>query len=307
MANFGLDYDTLRVVNERIIVAALSGFGSDGPWRDYSAFAFPTEEISGLAYHNGAKGGPPMLMGHSVTDVFAGAMGTVAVLAALHQRERTGRGDYIDLSQIEVLTTFISAELIDAQINGRDRERRGNERDHAVPHGVYPCEPDGSWVAIEARNDDEWRRVCAVMGRDDLAADNGLATLTGRLAHRGRIDEAVTAWTLQCDGATIAEQLQAAGVPASPAMKPSALLADEQLAHAEFFPIIDRAIVGAHPYPGPFVRLTRTPATFDRPAPLYGEHTDEILQGLLGLDDDELDDLYAAGVTSRAPGAQDWR
>jgi crotonobetainyl-CoA:carnitine CoA-transferase CaiB-like acyl-CoA transferase len=307
MESFGLDYETLRAVNERIIVIALSGFGATGPWRDYSAFAFPTEEVSGLAYHTGARGGPPMLAGHSVTDVFAGAMGTVAVLAALHQRERTGTGNYIDLSQIETLTTFIAAELVDAQLNCRDGERRGNDRDHAVPHGVFPCLPDGNYVAIVARDDDEWRKICIAMGRDHLAVDTDLASLTGRLANRGRVHEAVTAWTSTRDGAAIAEELQAVGVPASPAMKPSALLAEEQLWHAEFFPIIDRALIGAHPYPGPVVRLAKTPASFERPAPLYSEHTDDVLRELLGLGDDELQALYDDGVTSVEPSAQDWR
>jgi crotonobetainyl-CoA:carnitine CoA-transferase CaiB-like acyl-CoA transferase len=145
------------------------------------------------------------------------------------------------------------------------------------------------------------------MGRDDLAADTGLATLTGRLASRARVHEAVTGWTSTRDGAAIAEELQAVGVPASPAMKPSSLLAEEQLWHAEFFPIIDRAFVGPHPYPGPVVRLAKTPATFERPAPLYGEHTDDVLRELLGLGDDELKALYDEGVTSVEPGAQDWR
>lgn len=307
MESFGLGYDVLRAVNDRIVLVALSGFGATGPWRDYSAFAFPTEEVSGLAYHNGVAGGPPMLAGHSVTDVFAGAMGAVGVLAALERRERTGHGDFLDLSQIEALTTFLAAPLLDAQLNGRDGERRGNDRDEMVPHGVFPCAPDGTWVAIAARHDDDWTRLAVAVDRLDLAGDESLSGLPGRLARRAELHAAVAAWTSTRDAVAVAEALQFVGVPAAAAMKPSQLLADEQLWSTGFFAIIDRALVGAHPYPGPVVRLEDTPATFDRPAPLYGEHTAEILDELLGIGPEELDELRRAGVTSDVPAAQDWR
>jgi crotonobetainyl-CoA:carnitine CoA-transferase CaiB-like acyl-CoA transferase len=307
MESLGLGYEVLRGVNERIIVAALSGFGATGPWRDYSAFAFPTEEVSGLAHVTGAAGGPPRLVGHSVTDVMAGAMGVVAVLAALHKREATGRGDHIDLSQIETLTTFLSAQLVDATINGRDAERRGNERPGLSPHGLFPCLPAGDRLAVAVRDDDEWRRLCQVVGDDELASDAELATVQGRVAQRGRVHDALCAWTSRRDGAEAVEALQRAGIPAAVVARPSHLLADDHLWSRQFFQLIDRAEVGTHPYPGPVVRLTRTPATFDRPAPLYGEHTAEVLAERLGLGDDELEALRRAGVTSVDPLAQDWR
>lgn len=307
MEGFGLGYDVLRAANDRIVLVALSGFGATGPWRDYSAFAFPTEEVSGLAYHNGAAGGPPLLVGHSVTDVFAGITGAVAVLAALERRDRTGHGDAIDLSQIEALTGYLGHELLDAQLHGRQGDRRGNDRDAMAPHGVFPCRPDGAWLAVAVRHDADWAALCGVLGDGSLAHDASLRTLAGRQAQRERVHAAVAAWAAERDGLDAAATLQAAGIPASKAMKPSDLLADDQLWDTGFFALLDRELVGTHPYPGAVVRLHDTPAVIDRPAPLYGEHTAEVLGELLGIDEAGLAELRRAGVTSVEPGPQDWR
>ena len=260
MSNFGLGYDVLREVNERIIMIALSGFGASGPWRDYSAFAFPTEEVSGISFLNGDTGGPPILIGQPVTDALAGSMGAFAVLAALHRRETTGLGTYIDLSQIETLTNFVAAELIDASLNGRDAERHGNERTGFEPHGVFPCLPAGNWLALAVRSDAEWLRLCGVIGREDLATNQALATLLGRVEARSQIQEAVAAWTGSLDGFEAVERLQHEGIPASVAMRPSHLMNDEQLWARGFFRIpraggswhayLPRRRRQARPYPG---------------------------------------------------------
>jgi crotonobetainyl-CoA:carnitine CoA-transferase CaiB-like acyl-CoA transferase len=307
MANLGLGFDVLREVNPRIVVAALAGFGQTGPWRDYSAFAFPTEEASGLAFLNGERGGPPVLNGTSVTDAMVAAMGAFAILAALERRVRTGEGDYIDLSQIETLTTYISGELVQAMITGTDRERVGNERPGLCPHGLFACQPEDQLVAIAVRDDDDWRRLCDVLGRADLAADTALATAAGRERQRQRLDQAVGAWTATMDGDAAVGVLQAVGIPAAVAVRSAALAADDQLWVREFYRIMDREEVGAHAYPGPVVRLSATPAVIERPAPLYGQHTEEILRTRLGLTDDEIAELHATGVTSTEPLAQDWR
>lgn len=308
MESLGLGYDVLREVNDRIVLASLSGFGATGPWRDYAAFAFPTEEVSGLAFVNGTpESGPMLVPGHSVTDVLVGAMGAYAVLSALYKREATGQGDHIDLSQIETLTNFLSPELVDATINGRDPVRKGNTRPGWSPHGLFPCLPEGDHVAIAVGSDDEWRRLCEVISCDDVTSDESLRTVDGRAAGRERVAAAISHWTSTREGAHCVEQLQHAGVAAAVAARPSHLIADEQLWARQFFQIIDRAEVGAYPYPGPVVRLSRTPATFDRPPPLYGEHTAEVLKERLGLSDDELRKLQEAGVTSTEPAPQSWR
>ena len=307
MTNLGLGTETLRQANPAIIVASLAGFGQSGPWRDYSAFAFPTEEVSGLAYMNGERGGPPILNGASVTDAMVAAMAAFAIVAALERRARTGEGEVIDLSQIETLTTFLSGPLVRTQVTGEEPERLGNERPGLVPHGLFPCLPEGQRVAIAVRDDDDWRRLCAVMDRDDLTADVGLATVAGRTGARARVEDVVAEWTASRDGAAIVEALQHNGVPAAVAVRSSELAADDHLWHRDFYRILERDEVGAHAYPGPVVRLEATPAVIERPAPLYGQHTNEILRTRLGLSDDEIAELYASGVTSHEPQAQDWR
>jgi crotonobetainyl-CoA:carnitine CoA-transferase CaiB-like acyl-CoA transferase len=307
MGKLGLDYDVLRATNPRIIVAAFSGFGQTGPWRDYSAFAFPTEQVSGLAYLNGVPGGPPVLIGASVTDAMISAMGAFAIVAALERRARCGDGDYIDLSQIETLTTYIAGELVQATVTGADPERVGNDRPGLCPHGLYPCLPEGDLVAIAVRDDEDWRRLSELLDRPDLAVDERLATVAGRELDRARLDAAVREWTSGREGEQLVETLQSAGIPAAIAMRASQLAVDDQLWARDFYRILDREEVGAHPYPGPVTRLSATPAVIERPAPLYGQHTDEVLRELLGLTGDEIDALRDAGVTSIDPLAQDWR
>jgi crotonobetainyl-CoA:carnitine CoA-transferase CaiB-like acyl-CoA transferase len=146
-----------------------------------------------------------------------------------------------------------------------------------------------------------------MLERHDLARDESLATLGGRAQARALIRAAVAEWTSKRNGFKAAEALQAQSIPASVALKPTQLMNDEQLWARGFFQVLDREEVGAHPYPGPVVRLSRTPATFDRPAPLFGQHTRSILAARLGLAEAELDALDAAGVTSRVPAPQDWR
>ncbi len=173
--------------------------------------------------------------------------------------------------------------------------------------GCTRAAPTASAWPIAVRDDADWQRLCTVMERPDLAADATLATVGGREAARDRVDAAVAAWTVTVDGVDAETRLQAAGVPAAVAARAAELAADEQLWAREFFRLLERPEVGVHPFPGPVLRLHATPAVIERPAPSYGQHTEEILRDRLGLDDEEIDALRVAGVTSAEPLAQDWR
>lgn len=307
MENFGLAYDVLAQLNPRIIMLSLSGFGATGPWRDYLAFAFPTEEMSGLAQLTGYEGGPPELIGPPVTDALAGMMGTFSVLVALEHRRRTGRGQYIDCSQIEALTGLVGEQVVGYEMNGRVPDRQGNRHEWMAPHGVYQCDGDDSWISIAVSSDEQWQRLCEAIGRADLAADPRLSVASGRLQHQDEVDAAISEWTRGQSHYKAMHDLQGRGVPAGAVLSPSELLSDPHLEARGFFMPLERDQIGAHPFPGPAFKLSRTPGTLRRPAPFLGEHNDYVLRELLNLSDATIADLQEKKVIGDKPLPQLWR
>ena len=306
-----LGYDVLRATNPRIVVASLSGFGQTGPWRDYVAFAFPTEEVSGLAALDRRAGRPAGPAGRSRSPTrWSATMGTLAIVAALERRAATGEGDVIDLSQIEVLTTYLGRR---ARAGPGHRPRPASGAATSAPGcartACTRASRPGSAVAIAVPRR---RRLAAAVRGDRTARPRRRRRRwrpsPGARAQRARVDDAVAAWTATRDGtADRGARCRPPACPPPSPPAPSELAADEQLWSRGFFRILERPEVGAHPFPGPIVGLHATPAVIERPAPSYGQHTDEVLRDLLGLGDDEIAALHAAGVTSTEPLAQDWR
>jgi crotonobetainyl-CoA:carnitine CoA-transferase CaiB-like acyl-CoA transferase len=337
MHDFGLAYDVLQELNPGLVMISLSGFGATGPWRDFSAFAFPTEEMAGYSQLTGYEGGgPPMLAGHPITDAMAGMMGTFSVLVALEHRRRGGRGQYLDLSQVEALTGLIGEAVVDYSMNGRTLPRIGNRHPWMAPHGVYPTRnaerartnaehppvgepggvpraathaphPDDAWVAIAVGTDAQWRALCEAMGRADLADDPRFATLPPRRHNQDELDGYIEEWTRGRSHYEVMHALQQAGIAAGPVLTPAQILSDPHLEARGFFEVLDRAEVGGHPYPGPAFKLSKTPGRLRRPAPLLGEHNDYVLRELLGMPDDELRALASEDVIGTAPLSQAWR
>ena len=303
MANFGLSYEELREVKPGIIVISMPGFGLDGPWRDYTAFAWTTEQMAGISHITGYEGGPPMFTNSTGGDPLAGLMGAVALFAALQHRRQTGEGQHVDLSQLEAATMFTGDVLMGAAYSGSDPGRQGNKSQVMAPHNVYHC-ADGSWLAVACRADDEWSRLATILGRPGLAVEGSVySTAAGRLAHRGEIDALVQAWAGTVDAHDAMHLLQGQGVAAGVVLDGQQLLEDPHLAARQFFVEQERPWVGTKHYPGQPFRLSGYEWPAVEPAPVLGQHNSEVLGGLLDLSDHELIELEGADIIGTVPVA----
>jgi crotonobetainyl-CoA:carnitine CoA-transferase CaiB-like acyl-CoA transferase len=295
MPNLGLDYDSLRRLNPRLVMLSLSGFGTTGPYRNDLAYGSATEAITGINSLLGYSGEEPLNTAIAYPDPVAGLTGACAVLAALAYRERTGEGQYIDHSQVEGAIGMIGEYLVEYQ-QGRRPERTGNRHPDWAPHGTYRCRGEDEWLSLAVRDDEEWRRFCAVAGLDQLVADPDYASAAGRRGHRAALDAAIGAWALGLDKWEAMEKLQRAGVPAGAVANGRELVENLQLAHRDFF-------VHAMTGNGELLPMPGTPITIDdekprewRAAPARGEHNRMVLRDVFGVSEDEIDALEGEGV-----------
>ncbi|MPY95940.1 MAG: CoA transferase [Acidimicrobiia bacterium] len=295
LRSLGLDEAHLREVNPDVITLSASLFGQDGPLARLAGYGNLGAALAGFYDLTGWPDREPAGPYLAYTDYTSSHLTLLALLAALDHRRRTGEGQSIDLSQSEAALHYLSPALLDVTVNGRVTTRRGNEDDHLAPHGVFPCAGEDQWVAIACQDDAAWPALCELMARPDLAADSDLAEAAGRLGRRRELDEAVAAWTRGATPAEVQDRCQGAGVAAHTVQRSAECLADPQLLHQGHFVELE------HPFRLCLVeatrfRLARTPGRPAFRAPLLGEHTFEVLSGLLGYDEDRIADLAAAEV-----------
>jgi crotonobetainyl-CoA:carnitine CoA-transferase CaiB-like acyl-CoA transferase len=290
---WGIGYETLCAWNERLIYVGMSGFGVTGPWRDFVSYAPTIHALCGLTALTNRPGERDCGFGFSYNDHASGLAGALAVLEALHARGRTGRGQFVDLSQLEVGVYLAGPSFLDYLANGREAVATGNRDAFAdyVPNEVYRC-GDGGWLALTARDDGEWRRLAAVVG-DPVLADPLLATVEQRRARRAEIDPRLSAWAETQRAEAVMRRLQAAGVPAGVVQTAAEMAGDdEQLAARDWRTRVPHPVHGT-------IEIDRFPARFDglpppppAAAPLFGEHTFAVYAELAGMTDEEI----AAGI-----------
>lgn len=300
MPNLGLTYEDLKAVNPSVIMVSMSGYGADGPKRDWVAYGANIETTSSLTSLTGYPDGSLSRTTLFYADPVTGNYGAVAILAALRHRDRTGEGQWIEMSLNEAGITYCADALMEYQRTGVPRPPMANRDPRWAPQGVYRCIGTDNWVAITVRSADEWRAVAEVIDRPDLAADASLAELSVRWERHDELDEAISAWTAEREQYEIAEALQARGVPAAPVLANWQVLPDPHLFERGFYQQVLYPVVGAYPATTWPWRFERTPARIDRPAPLFAQHNREVLHEA-GLDDEQIDKLYAVGATADEP------
>lgn len=298
MEKFGLGYPQVSAMKPDIIYLAMSMQGAEGPERDYLGYGSSIVSLTALQHLTGMPGREPAGTGTNYPDHIPNPChAAFALLAALRYRRRTGRGQYIDLAQLEPTIALLGPTLLDLTVNGRNHECNGNQHDWAAPHGVYPCVGDDRWIAIAAMDDMQWAVLVEILGSPAWAAE---ARWNGAVARRRdceELDQLLGRETVRWGAEKLMAALQARGVPAGVVQNTEDVIKhDPQLAHRGHWIRLNHAEMGEALYNAPPFRFSRTPVELRAPAPLLGEHTREVCVGLLGISETEVDELIAQGV-----------
>lgn len=304
MRDWKLDYPNIRELVPDVIYFSTCQQGQTGPHSKYAGFGQLAGALAGFYHITGWPDREPAGPYGAYSDFVNPPNAAAAIVAALEYRRRTGKGQYLDLSQYECAAHFLAPAIMDYITNGKVLNRRGNDDDSFFPNDVYRCKDKErgytgvgpSWIAISVTNQDQWTRLCEIMGRTDMAADERFENAESRRRHSSEIDAAIGAWTKDQDAHGLMAALQDSGVPAGVAQSQADLWEDPQLQHRGFFQWLDHAECGPMPYDGLTYHLSETPGALRMPQALIGQHNEEILKEILGFDDDEISELVVGGV-----------
>lgn len=301
MGNLGIDYPRLREIKPDIVMASLSAYGATGPWAPVPGIGGTIEPSSGMSALLGYLNEHPMNSGQMYPDPVAGLCGLSAILIALLHRDRTGEGQYIDLSMQEANFTFIGDAFLEYALTGHVRGPLGNSHPTHAPHNIYPAKGDDEWIAIACENDDEWQRLAKAIGID---ADDRFNHAASRKRHEHELDALISSRTQTLDKHGLAQMLAGLQIPAAAVLAPDEVVSDPILrARGHMVPI-------DHPEAGRAFQST-LPARFSRshippakPAPLQGQHSLEVFRELLGMDEETFERLCEMEVTGAGPSTK---
>lgn len=298
MANWGLDYKSLKEAKPDIIMISMSAMGQTGPWKDLVAFGPTLQALSGLTYLTSFTVDQPLGVGYSLADTTSGLFAALAVLAALEWRERTGQGQYVDLSEYEAVCSIMGPSLLDACVNGKDIRPHGNSPDYmtAAPLGCYPCAGEDRWCVIAVFNEAQWEALCQVIGDPSWAEEEKFSTFLGRKQNARLLDELLSTWTVQYPPEMVERLLQSAGIPAGVVQNAEDLAADPHLLARNFYVHLNHPVLGDTLADSSPIRFKDCPQPEWKAAPLLGEDNRYVFLELLGFTEMELFSYMERGV-----------
>ena len=298
MERLGLGYQVLREVKPDIIMVSASGLGTEGPYKGYGTFGSNIDAITGMMALRGYPGTDVTMRdpGPVWSDNVAAGMVAFAALTALHYREKTGKGQFIDLSQGENFLPHMGEAVMDYTMNGRIGEAIGNRDTSNAPQGCYRCRGEDRWVTISVTSDREWRAFCDALGNPAWTKDSRFADALGRWTNQDEMDRHIEEWTLEHDRYEVMHVLQAAGVAAGPVLGAADEYEDPHLNERGFFLEVTHREAGTHRYPGMFFRYSKTPAGIRIPPNCLGEHNEYVFGEILGMSREEITKLEGEHV-----------
>jgi len=296
MEEWGLDYETLRKEKPDLIHVATSMQGKTGPYSRMPGHGIAGSQLTGFSVITGWPDREPTVPFGAYSDFASFPFMVIALIAALIHRRRTGKGLYIDLSQLETSIQLLAPPIMDYMINGRILTRVGNRSTCAATHAVYRCKGEERWCAIAVESDEEWESFCKVIGDPEWTKSHKFVTLRDRKANEDDLNALVEEWTVNYPAEEVMSLMQAAGVPAGVVQSGEDVVADPQLRHRGFHVTLDHPEMGPHIYDLPPYRLSKTPPEIIIRDPLIGEHNEYILRNILRMSDEEIADLLIAGA-----------
>jgi crotonobetainyl-CoA:carnitine CoA-transferase CaiB-like acyl-CoA transferase len=297
MSGMGVGYEELSKTNPKLVMASSQLLGDHGAWSNWIGYGPSTQPIGGLVYlWDYPEEGPPAGSTSIFPDHLAGRLLSMAALAGIIRRQRTGQGGHASVAQAEGVVNIVGDQMMKAALEPGSVKPRGNRNERGAPWGVYRCAGEDQWAAITVRNDDDWKRLCSAMGNPEWCQTEALETATGRFAAHDAIDEQINAWTAGHKKRTLAATLQMFGVPSAPMYTAEDQLRDPHYQARGFGHWFDQQGLGWMSFEGAAFHATGMEAINIFEAPLLGEHTREIARDVMGLDDTAIEKYISVGA-----------
>jgi len=295
LAKMNLGYEDIRAINPKIIYASVTGYGQNGPYRDFPGFDFILQAQGGLMSIIGEEEGSPMKVGVAIVDITAGLFACSAILAALHYREKTGEGQYIDMALLDAQVAWLGNQASNYLVSGKVPRRMGNAHPNIVPYETFKAK-DGIYLALGVGNDNQWKKFCRIAGVEHLMDDPRYVTNPKRVENRKILVPLLQEVFLQRDSGEWLKLLGQAEIPIGPINTIDRVFADPQVLSREMLVEMEHPKVGKLKVVGSPMKLSKTPVQYRIPPPLLGEHTESVLREVLGYDKETIARLKEAKV-----------